>query len=208
MRYIGSSRRIKRPASRAIRCFTLLFSFIAVLFLSGLLPVVRFTEERIDITVYPDHVRVRGTYVYDNPLPFPVIQGLSIPLPVDRDNPAPVLIRITKLMPVHEPFPVRYLLGAYRCEIPVPAHSDVMVMVEYMQYAPNGKAHYLLTTTRPWRRPIERGAFRLIPEGVEIMNSNYLLIPLDAGVLFFQREDFMPTEDWDFSWRVIEYDKK
>ncbi|MBN1881612.1 MAG: hypothetical protein JW885_05510 [Deltaproteobacteria bacterium] len=190
-----------------MRCFVLVLSFFALLFLSGVLPVVRFTEEQIDITVYPDRVHVRGTYVYDNFLPFPVIQGLTVPLPIDQDNPSPVLIRVAALKPAHEPFPVRYLLGAYRCEVTVPPRDSVTIMVEYIQYAPNKNACYLLTTTRLWRRAIERGEFRLMPEGVEIIHSTYPLIHADTHVLFFQKEDFMPTEDWDFSWKVIEDDE-
>jgi hypothetical protein len=180
--------------------FTLFLCAITLPFLSGLYPVVRFTEEYIDITVYPDHVRVRGVYVYENPLPFPVIQGMSIPVPIDQNNPAPILLCADELTPDYRPVPVRHLLGAYRCEIAVPAHGTVTMSVEYRQNAPYGKARYLLTTTRPWRRPIKRGAFRLIPRGVEIINSNYGLVPAEEGALFFQREDFIPIQDWEFSW--------
>ena len=38
-------------------------------FLSGLLPIVRFVRERIDIALYPEEVRVEGFYVYQNPWP-------------------------------------------------------------------------------------------------------------------------------------------
>ena len=207
MRNIDSSRRIRRSTFGAIRCLALFLCVSIIPFLSGLLPIARFTEERIAITVCPDHVRVRGTYVYDNHLPFPVIQGLTVPLPIDRDNPAPVMLHVTQLRPVCRRLPVRCLLGEYRCEISVPARCGVTVMVEYIQYAPNDNAHYLLTTTGPWRRPVERGVFSLTPEGVEILNSTYPLVPADTGMLFFQRKDFMPTQDWNFSWKTIENDE-
>ena len=51
----------------------------------GVLPVVRFTWEQIDIYVGSDHVTVEGTYVYENPWPIPVAQGFSIPLPIDEE---------------------------------------------------------------------------------------------------------------------------
>jgi len=38
-------------------------------FLAGLLPIVRFVRERIDIAVYPEEVKVEGLYVYQNPWP-------------------------------------------------------------------------------------------------------------------------------------------
>lgn len=208
MRDGGSSRRSRYSASGMIFSIALFLSVISLPFLSGLLPIVRFTEERIDITVYPDHVRVRGIYVYNNLLPFQVIQGLTVPLPIDRDNPAPIMLRVTELKPEYERIPVRCLMKAHRCEVAAPARGSVTVMVEYIQYAPGENAHYLLTTTRPWRRPIERGVFRLIPEDVEIIYSNYPLVPVDAGALIFQREEFMPTVDWKFSWEVTDREEK
>jgi len=196
----GRSQRAGRSGFRMTHLFALVLFFTAIPFLSGLIPLVRFSEEQIDIIVRPDHIRVRGIYVYENPLPLPLIQGLSIPLPINRDNPAPVLLRVATLMPDRAPVPVRHIMGSYRFELVVPAGSAVTVMVEYAQYAPQRNAHYLLTTTRPWRRPIERGEFSLVPEGVEITGSNYPLERTDTGIWFFRRDDFMPTQDWEFSW--------
>jgi hypothetical protein len=68
-------------------CFAFTFPF-----LSGLYPIVRFDEEQIDIHVHPDHVRVEGQYLYKNPSPFPVVQGFSIPLPIDQHKPMPVMV--------------------------------------------------------------------------------------------------------------------
>jgi len=192
--------RVRRSGLRTTQCFALFLFFAVLPFLSGLIPLVRFSDEHIDITVRPDHIHVRGIYVYENPLPFPVIQGLSIPLPIDRDNPAPVLLSVVTMMPDRAPVSVRHILGAYRFELSVPAGSAVTVMVEYTQYAPEGNGRYILTTTRPWMRPIKRGVFCLIPEGGKITRSNYPLEQMDTGTEFFRRDDFMPAQDWEFSW--------
>ncbi len=71
---------------------SLLLCALVLPFPAGFYPIVRFPEEQIDIDVYPDHVWVKGIYVYRNPFPFPVIQGLVTPLPVNSDHPEPFYV--------------------------------------------------------------------------------------------------------------------
>ncbi len=46
---------------------SLLLCALLLALLAGLHPIVRFTEEQIDVHVHPDHVHVEGHYVYKNP---------------------------------------------------------------------------------------------------------------------------------------------
>ena len=64
-----------------MRWFGALLLVVALLVFSGTLPVARFTAETISIDIDGDRIRVDGTYVYENPLPFPIRQGMAIPFP-------------------------------------------------------------------------------------------------------------------------------
>ena len=170
--------------------------------LAGFLPIVHFVRERIDIAVYPDEVRVVGRYVYRNPWPLPVVQGLSIPLPVDATHPAPTELAATRLFSAAGPIPLRSILGRTTLELRFRAHEEVQIVVQYRQDAPTGDARYLLTTTRPWRRPLEHAVYALTLHDVHLAHSNYALRPDAQGAFEFDRTDFMPPEDWKFQWEV------
>ena len=171
-------------------------------FLAGLLPIVHFVRERIDIAVYPEEVRVEGFYVYRNPWPFPVVQAFSIPLPVDASHPMPTELTATRLVPDAGPIPLRNLLGRDAFELPFRAYEEVQVIIQYRQYAPTRDARYLLATTRPWRRPLDHAVYTLTLHDVRLARSNYALRSDTQGILGFERTGFMPREDWQFQWRA------
>lgn len=183
-------------------CLYLLLFGLVLPFLIGLRPIAHFTEEQIDIHVFQDHVRVNGYYIYENPFPFPVVQGFLLPLPVDDSHPEPVLISAKKLSPSEKPIPIRSLFGRYVFNLTLAAGERSKVMVQYYQHSPEKNARYILTTTESWRRPLARGLYRLLPQGVKIISSNYSLDSSGSGLLRFQRQEFMPQRDWLFSWEV------
>jgi hypothetical protein len=171
-------------------------------FLAGLLPVVHFVRERIEIAIYPDEVQVEGFYVYQNPWPFPVVQAFSIPLPVDAGHPMPTELTATRLVPDAGPVPLRNLLGRDAFELSFRAHEEVQIIIQYRQYAPTRDARYLLATTRPWRRPLDHAVYTLTLHDVRLAWSNYVLRSDTQGILGFERTGFMPQEDWQFQWEV------
>lgn len=171
-------------------------------FLAGILPIVHFVRERIDIAVYPEEVRVEGLYVYRNPWPFPVAQAFSIPLPVDASHPMPTELTAARLVPDAGPIPLRNLLGRESFELPFRAREEVQVIIQYRQYAPTRDARYLLTTTGPWRRPLDHAVYTLTLHDVRLARSNYALRSDTQGILGFERTGFMPQEDWQFQWEV------
>ena len=188
--------------SSLLPCLCLLLFAFVFPFLAGFYPIVRFVEEQIDIRVFPDHIKVEGYYVYRNPFPFPVIQGFSVPLPVDESHPTPVLIAAKKLTPHETPIKLLHLFGKPRFEIAFDAKESVRVKVQYQQQAPEKNALYILKTTKPWNRPIVQGTYSLTLEGVKIISSNYPLISDISGSLMFQKRNFMPQDDWHFTWEV------
>jgi hypothetical protein len=171
-------------------------------FLLGVYPLVRFTEEQIDIQLYPDAVRVEGWYVYTNPFPFPVIQGFTLPLPVDEAHPMPSAIAVTQVWPQRKTLPVHVILGAHRFDVSFAPREVIHLEVHYRQRAPAQHARYLLTTTHPWRHPLRQGEYRLWPKGVAIRESTYPLHASAHGARRFHRTHFMPQHNWDFTWEI------
>lgn len=169
-------------------------------FITGLLPTVRFTHEEIDIEVHKTHVRMIGTYHYQNPFPFPVTQGLSIPLPISEDEPSPINIQVRILKPDGDIIPTHFIMGLHRFNLRFSSHETIDILVQYEQHTPNNKARYILTTTQPWRRPLNSGRYRLFANAVTIKESNYPVAPLSENTVGFTKTDFMPPFDWQFIW--------
>ena len=165
-------------------------------------PLVRFTEEEIYITACPEYVEVTGYYIYQNPFPFPVVQGFSIPFPVDRDHPEPLAVHVVRTDKGERAIPVVELFGTCRFDLRFAANETIPLRVRYCQYAPTREARYILTTTQPWGRPMSKAKYRLYPKKVTITDSNYPLDPREGGALGFERRDFMPEADWAFAWEV------
>jgi len=181
---------------------SLLFCIIALLYLSGIYPIVRFTNEQIDIQVYPEYIEVDGYYTYKNPFPFSVVQGLSIPFAVDTTHFMPIQISAKQVFVEEKPIPIRFIMGKHRFDLAFSAGEQIVVRVQYFQYVPEKNACYILTTTKPWESPLVEGTYRLFPEKVRIISSNYLLQSRRDGILVFNRNNFMPENNWHFAWEV------
>ncbi|MDM8522098.1 hypothetical protein QUF80_01900 [Desulfococcaceae bacterium HSG8] len=164
-------------------------------------PPVRFIREQIDIRVCPDHISVRGIYVFKNPFPFPVVQGFFYPVPTDEDHPEPVLLSAEKLLPGQKTVPLNSVFGKFRYNLFFRAKEEIAIQIEYRQDALEKNACYILTTTKLWKYPLQQGLYRLFTDGADITFSNY---PLEHNgqLLYFKKKQFMPEEDWYFSWEV------
>jgi hypothetical protein len=190
------------PSSRLWNYASLLLWGLVLPLLAGFYPIVRFTQEQIDVEVHPDHVEVTGWYVYKNPFPFPVAQGFSVPLPIDSDHPPPSYVSAYEVSADAKPIRLRHLLGKYRFELYFAAGEERRLRLNYRQQAPAQSSRYILKTTRPWRAPLRRGVYRLFPRGVTVISSSYPLGSLQGDAIGFVREDFLPTDDWRLTWRI------
>jgi hypothetical protein len=169
-------------------------------FASGIIPTVRFTSERIDIHVYNDEIVVDGYYFYKNPFPFPVVQGFTIPFPIDKDHPEPIAVSVERLTPLKEDVSLKHRFGTTGFEASFSAHEEAEIRVNYRQKAAGMKATYILKTTQPWGRPLENGVYTLYPHRTVIVSSNYPL-ELPGKASGFHKTGFMPDKDWQFTWR-------
>ncbi len=165
-------------------------------------PVARFEREKITISVHPDHILVDGVYFYRNPFPFPIVQGLSIPLSADETHPTPVDLQVEEISPRPHVISLRYLWGRPRFDLTLLQNESVCLHVHYYQQAPTSDARYILTTTQPWLRPLQVGEYVLIPRGIKLLHSNYPLADTLGGAAQFQKQQFMPQQDWLFSWKA------
>jgi hypothetical protein len=175
---------------------------VLVLEWQGVFSFVRFTRERIEIILHPHSFEVIGTYMFENPLPWPWLRGLRFPIPVDADHPAPAEVEVLEILGKNDigllRMPVRLSGNEARFSIKIQPQSAMSIRIRYTQSARDGNGIYILNTTKKWGRPLDHGDYLLIPDGVKITASNYPLQGTD--VLSFSRDHFMPEHDWIFSW--------
>jgi hypothetical protein len=198
---------ITTPLSQPHRCrntilplLSLALGIIALPFALGIIPIVKFPEERIDLRVENHAMEVRALYTYTNPWSVPVVQGFVLPLPVDSGHPYPFPIKLIQAATGKE-IPLRDIGGTMSFEVWFAAGETVPVALYYRQEAPLRNARYILTTTRPWRKPLRRGTYRVEAAGAANLQSNYSLAPDGKDKWIWERRDFMPEADWQLSWR-------
>jgi hypothetical protein len=178
-----------------IACGTL----IALPFMLGLVPAVKFERERIDIDAYPDAVTIDGKYVYRNPWPICVVQALVVPVPTDALHAVPSKIEVTD----HNEDLPSFASGSEKAVlVAFSPFQRKVVRVRYRQVRGTENATYILKTTKPWRRPLDFAEYTLTEHGTELVASNYALAR-QSQTYFWERSRFMPDEDWHFAWRKL-----
>ena len=64
--------------------------------------------------------------------------------------------------------------GGIVFEVPIPARETVAVRIVYRQPVTGSRATYVVTTTRDWRRPLDRALFKVCwPEDLEDARLSY-----------------------------------
>lgn len=178
------------------------FSLLPLPCVLGLVPIVRFAAEEIDVDVFPGEIEVTGFYEYRNPWPLPVSQAYTIPFPIDAAHPEPYYLEATNLSDSSKQIQIEESLGENRFKLFFLPGQQTKIKVTYRQACLNTEACYLLKTTQPWKAPLEHGEYKIFLHGVKNPGSNYELRPLTKNVYCFVRNDFMPSEDWHFSWSI------
>ncbi|MBI4165971.1 MAG: hypothetical protein HY508_09590 [Acidobacteria bacterium] len=180
----------------------------AVFFFSGYFTPVRFDRERIDVRVAPGQIHVRGRYHYTNTSRLPAVLTLKVPFPVDSEHPQPEWYGLydsseegregAEIVPTVRGDDVSFRLIFWPRE-------EKWVRLDYLQPTRVSGGRYLLTTTKPWRRPIAKAEYVLrLPSDLTLLSSNYAVSPAPADgtwqVFTFSKFDFFPERDWEFAW--------
>ncbi len=171
---------------------------------AGIIPYAKFTREIIEITIYPKAIEVNGLYVYENPFPVTVLQGLRIPFPDSPFQIPPATVQVSEIdntgNSIIRRLPVNWIGGIPYFSTRIPSNGTTYVRVTFRQRTTENKGIYLLKTTAPWIRPLEHGMYILKPKNIKITGSNYPLKGKDE--LYFERKEFYPLKNWIFSWEA------
>lgn len=195
--------RLRELASNAnlIPIVVLILGGFVSAFALGLIPIVVFPEETIEIVINQEFIEVNASYDYTNPCPFPITQGFQLPFPAELPDPEIVRVSIADQM---DPIFVRQGFGGRIFEVRFAANETIRVNLYYKQSTPLHAARYILKTTKDWYRPLSKAYYILrCNAGVAGVRSNYSLYK-DGPVWKWNRANFMPKKDWIISWANTE----
>jgi hypothetical protein len=183
-----------------------IFSFY---FGSNVFSPVRFDQEKIEVWAADGQIQVRGLYHYRNRFPLPVSFSLGLPFPVDDAHKTPSIFSISEVSAdglTSEVIAPRSYHGDVVFRLCFAPRQEKWIRVDYVQDALQPSGRYILLTTRKWNRPLDRGEYILhLTDGSELAASNYALQAVSASQsrqFSFTRSNFLPGEDWNFSWRT------
>jgi hypothetical protein len=180
---------------------------LAVYFGTNTFARVRFDRERIQVWAADGQVQVSGLYHYQNAAPLPASFSLGLPFPVDAAHPAPSLFSIAETSAdgsTSKPVAHRTYHGDIVFRLWFASHEEKWIRVDYVQHVAARSGRYILLTTNQWHRPLDFGEYILhLGKGSELDASNYPLtaVALTRRSYSFFKTDFVPNQDWEFSWR-------
>lgn len=189
-------------------CF---LTLVALYVGSNFFSPIRFDRETIEIEATDKEIHVRGLYHYKNRFPLPVSFSLGLPFPIDATHLAPLTYSISESTAQGESIggvSARKYHGDVVFRLWFKPSEEKWVRVDYTQpiLAPN--ARYVLLTTRKWHQPLDSGEYILrLSKGSELNLSNYGLqysVHGQTVTYGFARTNFLPNQDWVFSWRLSE----
>lgn len=179
-----------------------------VYFFSGYFTTIRFDRERIEVQVARGRIQVRCLYHFTNASRLPAVVTLRVPFPVDRDHLQPEVLTLCEAAEDGRELAEIPLLmrgGDVAFRLIFRPRQEKWIRVDYAQGTRVANGRYILTTTRTWRRPIERADYVLrLPRNFELASSNYPVslapAPGPWKVYSFSKSNFYPGQDWEFVW--------
>lgn len=175
----------------------------------GFVPLARFTQEEVHVTVHPDHMEVDGSYLFENPHRFPIRQTCTFPVATGEGIGPATGLRVywfgsragtddTVTIPLHD------FLGTPWFAVTLGPNENIRFQVHYRQDTPRHRGGYVVTSTQSWGRPLDSASFRIRCYGARIVQSSYPLAATDLpDALGFDWRGFMPEHDWTFAWEVL-----
>ncbi len=112
-------------------------------------------ESVIAIVTACDTLEVRGYYYFVNTDTVRSSVSIYYPFPVDSTLSYPHRIEVQRMS---DRIPLRYLVKREGIvwDMAIPGHAADSIRVVYRQYAPLHSGRYILSTTRYWKKPLEK----------------------------------------------------
>ena len=181
---------------------------VALYFGSNLFSPIRFDRERIEIEATNEGIHVFGLYHYQNRFSLPVSFSLGLPFPVDATHLAPLNCSVSESTSEGEPINkvnVHKYHGDVVFRLWFKPSQEKWIRIDYTQPILASNARYILLTTQKWRRSLGTGQYILhLEKGAALESSNYDLqysVHGQTVTYTFVRSNFLPSQDWLFSWR-------
>lgn len=177
----------------------LIFLLLTILFCRPSSLVVRFCREEVAITIHSGFVEVQGKYHIKSRAKNRILVQFFYPFPIDSTHPFPDAI----VIPGHEftltdsgvLFPMRFDPG-----------KEDSFSVYYRQPIKENSCRYIVTTTRRWKRPIERAYFTItVPAEFKDVNLSFTPDSIQQSdtvtTCFVTFWRFYPAKDILITWR-------
>lgn len=159
---------------------------------------VHFAREEVWLDVRPGVLAVSATYHFTCAAKEPIGAVVSYPFPVDSLNPYPDSILIPGYRFDRNDTAVTFVMHF------APGREDSF-FAWYRQPLRSNSARYIVTSTRKWRRPIDRAVFRVsVPArfcGVALSFEPDSIVIVDSvRNYYFTRTRFWPDRDVVVQW--------
>ncbi len=167
---------------------------------------LRFTDERIVMTVTDRNCDINGWYKFRNVSPFPRSTRFFYPFPL-HDADYPDLIEAFWLQGgAKKPLEFKKLSDGISYRLKVPGSGETQFVIHYRQKLHAKRAVYIVTTTQSWRRPLDSAIFEIHhPAHWENVRYTYpgKVMKSDGQSVFrlIEWHHYMPRKEIEMTWR-------
>ncbi|HTW92466.1 MAG TPA: hypothetical protein VMH22_12255 [bacterium] len=160
---------------------------------------VHFAREEIAMDVRPGTLEVRGMYHFTSSSKDPLVASVFYPFPLDPTHLYPDSVEIRQHGFQRQDSGVSFKMRFQ------PGVEDSF-FAYYQQPLKANSATYIVTTTRKWKRPIDRARFHItVPENLTGVTLTYKAdsTVMSGGTVsyFFTRKQFYPDKDVTVKWK-------
>jgi hypothetical protein len=162
---------------------------------------LQFPREAINFTIDSVHFTVDGYYYFKNPTAQEQATSISYPFPNgSKVVDSAWVFDCTKLYNI----PFSKGKNDISFKLFVQAKDSTVFRIGYREKHDGKTAHYILTTTKLWNRPLLEASYSLcVPAYITITNFSYkpdtALKQGSNTIYLFRKKDFMPTTDFVFT---------
>lgn len=178
--------------------------FLLIFHISLSAQEIEFYKEDIIFSLSPKYFQVEGIYYFSNVGDKPVNTILFYPFPQDS-----IYGKVDSvfIMNMNDSTPKDIILkknseGVFY-PVKLAPYNMTKFKIYYRQELLNGRAEYILTSTRKWKKPLRQAEYQLIvPEDIHISFTSYKPDSIKTSdsikVYFWDKKDFMPDKNMVF----------